>query len=206
MVGLAIIGALVYILVSLLGARTSYTTPSPNNPATTNTNTTKPGSVEVLVDDSFTIRNLTQIPTDIGQQTELILQNPAGLKLSKTDALALLIPDLPGSIERYLTQIRLFKFPSSSSPIVQLRFSNQTALRGELFAYEPELSASLDKLYDIRAAGRFVDKQLLGIDARVFLADSQVEYVTYGFVDGNTLIITDSPDTFVAFVSQRLLQ
>jgi hypothetical protein len=106
------------------------------------------------------------------------------------------VPDLSVSIRQHVTAVRFIQHDTSIPQLV-LTISDPSSVTGAMLSNELNLAEVLTPLYGDVLSGPFIDRTISGIDVRTLRGSS----LTYGIINGNTLVIALSPEAFANMVT-----
>ena len=152
-------------------------------------------TVRYLINDSFSPAALRSY-TDTQQFTTLVLVNEQDELLSSALVFDRVVPDLPVSIRQHVTAVQFIQYDTSIPQLV-LTISDSSSVTGAMLSNEARLFEALEPLYGNALTGPFVDQTISGVDVRTLRESS----LTYGIINGNTLVIALSPETFANTVT-----
>ncbi|MFT5036596.1 MAG: hypothetical protein ACI9VM_000158 [Candidatus Azotimanducaceae bacterium] len=118
-----------------------------------------------------------------------------GVKIEPDQILAILIPNLPGSLARAVTQVTLGGF-NGGEPFIVMKFTSFDVVFGEMLQAEETFYSDLAPLYGEAAQTTSLDARISNMDVRVLIADDTEDRVVYGFIDKNTILITTSREVY----------
>jgi hypothetical protein len=169
-----------------------------NNPSTPASNLTVSSDIDTvryLINDGFSPAALRSY-TGTQQFTTLVLVNEQDEILPSALVFDRVIPDLPVSIRQHVTAVRFIQYDTSIPQLV-LTISDSSSVTGAMLSNEARLFEALEPIYGNVLTGPFVDQTISGVDVRTLRESS----LTYGIINGNTLVIALSPETFANTVT-----
>jgi len=150
-------------------------------------------SETITIDQTFTASSLQSYP-GTATYTEVVLANSDEQLLPAALIFELVAPDMPTTIRQFATDIR-FVQSGAETPQMMIRVVDPISVTGALLVHESDLVLAMTPLYGQIEAGDFTDRTIAGTDARVLVSNTR-ESLTYGIIDGETLLIAISPDAF----------
>jgi hypothetical protein len=147
----------------------------------------------IIVDQTFTASELWSYRGS-APYTELVLQNSDTELLPAELVLTLVTPEMPTAIQQFTTDVRFIQF-GTEVPQLTARIVDPTSVTGALLMHESKIATALTPLYGQIDTGNFTDSTIAGTDVRVLVSDNR-QTLTYGIINGETLVIAISPDAF----------
>jgi len=102
-------------------------------------------------------------------------------------------------------ELGLRGLPTNSAFLIFKTKYYRTALAGML-AWEKTIIDDIGPLFSVPTSGtaNFIDKVIKNRDARAFTNEEGRAYLVWGFADKNTIIITDSEDSFLQIIGKLI--
>jgi hypothetical protein len=151
-------------------------------------------TIEIItVDQTFTVLEL-QSYSGVAPYTELVLQNSDTELLPAAIVFALVTPEMPTAIQQFTTDVRFIQF-GTEVPQLTASIVDPTSVTGALLMHESKIVTALTPLYGQIDTGNFIDSTIDSTDVRVLVSGTR-QTLTYGIINGETLVITISPDVF----------
>ena len=188
--GLALVLVTIFFVWFIMNAQNNQTTSASDPAIGSDTDT-----IRYLINDSFSPTALRSY-TNTRQFTTLVLVNEQDEVLPSALVFDRVVPDLPVSIRQHVTAVRFIQYDTSVPQLV-LTISDSSSVTGAMLSNEARLFEALEPLYGNALTGPFVDQTISGVDVRTLRESS----LTYGIINGNTLVIALSPETFANTVT-----
>jgi hypothetical protein len=151
-------------------------------------------TIEIItVDQTFTASELRSY-SGVAPYTELVLQNSNTELLPAALVFALVTPEMPTAIQQFTTDVRFIQF-GTEVPQLTANIVDPTSVTGALLMHESKIATALTPLYGQIDTGNFTDSTIAGTDVRVLVSGTR-QTLTYGIINGKTLVIAISPDAF----------
>jgi hypothetical protein len=151
-------------------------------------------TIEIItVDQTFTASELRSY-SGVAPYTELVLQNSNTELLPAALVFALVTPEMPTAIQQFTTDVRFIQF-GTEVPQLIANIVDPTSVTGALLMHESKIATALTPLYGQIDTGNFTDSTIAGTDVRVLVSGTR-QTLTYGIINGKTLVIAISPDAF----------
>jgi hypothetical protein len=188
--GLALVLVTIFFVWFITNAQNNQTTSEPDLAINSDIDT-----VRYLISDSFSPAAL-RLYTGTRQFTTLVLVNEQDELLPSALVFDRVVPDLPVSIRQHVTAVQFIQYDTSIPQLV-LTISDPSSVTGAMLSSELNLAETLAPLYGNALTGPFVDQTISGVDVRTLRGSS----LTYGIINGNTLVIALSPEAFANTVT-----
>ncbi len=200
---LGVVGAVAGLVVLIFIIRTLFTFVTDSNPLVTLEAAKPLLEKATVIDTEISIQSndalliaLSQTDTDLPgtRELRLIMNDSSIITKDGTAAMA----GLSGS-SRFVqtaTDIRFAHIGTKRGIIAKV--SDPTNALGTLLEWEPTIASALAPLFGTPLPASpvtFTDERLEGVDVRVATLDNG-GYVVYGFIDQNTIVITESTTAF----------
>ncbi|MEN9920261.1 MAG: hypothetical protein RL538_154 [Candidatus Parcubacteria bacterium] len=202
---LGVVAVIASFLVIIVGARALIGFVLPD------TETVESEQVTALTKNAVAV-NLTHTSDDLEAElssaalpeaaiTEIRLTAKDGSVMDSSSALTLL-GIKTGLLGTSVTEARLIVTPQGRALVLKIKDSTTTF--GQLLSLEGQLPGDLSRIFatTYQEGGTFYDVSQNGIDTRVYKTANS-ESLTYGFTDGNTVIIAKDPAVFKAIVGSE---
>ncbi|MBP6924594.1 MAG: hypothetical protein KBB78_03425, partial [Candidatus Pacebacteria bacterium] len=163
-------------------------------------------ATDVTVDtlSSQAILSAIQEASNVGSATELRFVNTEGQPISKDVLLPLLGFDSLPNLNRTISNVRVV-VRGQERGLIFTATDSVTAF-GSLLSWEKTLLNDLSNILAINTAdlsGGFSDLTFGTTDVRVYTTNTAEQRLVYGFIDENTVVITNSPVFFTTILGSQ---